>query len=155
MAIDAFTEDYEEIELFGKPALYTISRITRDTVPPAFNVYDIRHSDDGDPDTIEDFVFANHMATVITIDPVEFDPSSFYRPYKNIESGDINFIGKRSQLKEFAKAYITDIEEKNKQEPPTEQEFIEQWRCKCDAFKGHQFEGEVCPFCVANVEKRE
>lgn len=43
MVLDAFTENYDEIELFGKPALHTILKIDRDTVPPHLTlmIYDI------------------------------------------------------------------------------------------------------------------
>lgn len=33
-----------------------------------------------------------------------------------------------------------------------EQEFAEQYRCKCGAFKGAAFEHEICPFCKQPVE---
>lgn len=36
-----------------------------------------------------------------------------------------------------------------------EQEFMERHRCKCGAFKGLQFKGEICPFCNEKVEARE
>ena len=36
-----------------------------------------------------------------------------------------------------------------------EQAFMERHRCKCGAFKGKQWEGEVCPFCHEKVEARE
>ena len=36
-----------------------------------------------------------------------------------------------------------------------EQAFIERYRCKCGAFKGRQFEGEVCPLCDHPVESRD
>ena len=35
MSVNAFTEEYEYIELFGKPGLFTNARIDRDTVPEA------------------------------------------------------------------------------------------------------------------------
>lgn len=36
-----------------------------------------------------------------------------------------------------------------------EQAFLERHRCKCGAFKGKQFEGEVCPLCNTKIEARE
>lgn len=36
-----------------------------------------------------------------------------------------------------------------------EQAFLERHRCKCGAFKGKQFEGEICPLCNTKIEARE
>ena len=36
-----------------------------------------------------------------------------------------------------------------------EQAFIERFRCRCGAFKGRQFEGEICPLCNQPVESRD
>ena len=35
------------------------------------------------------------------------------------------------------------------------QAFMERNRCKCGAFKGKQFKGEICPFCGTKIESRE
>lgn len=35
-----------------------------------------------------------------------------------------------------------------------EQSFIERYRCRCGAFKGRQFEGEICPNCGTPIENR-
>ena len=45
MSVNAFTEEYEYIELFGKPGLFTNARIDRDTVPEGWYAYDLRGSD--------------------------------------------------------------------------------------------------------------
>lgn len=36
-----------------------------------------------------------------------------------------------------------------------DQAFAERHRCKCGAFKGRQFEGEICPLCGTKVEARD
>lgn len=36
-----------------------------------------------------------------------------------------------------------------------EQAFMERHRCKCGAFKGKQFEGEICPLCHTKIEARQ
>lgn len=62
MSVNAREEEYEHIELFGKPALFTNSRIDRTTVPEGFYCYDLRGSDydPGRPVTIENQVTVNH-----------------------------------------------------------------------------------------------
>lgn len=59
---DAYKEDYEHIELFDVPGLFTNSRIDRETVPAGWYCYDLRGSDDdpGDPTTVEEQVTVNH-----------------------------------------------------------------------------------------------
>ena len=46
MAVNARTEEFQHIEVFDKPALFTNWRIARDTVPKGWYCYDIRGSDD-------------------------------------------------------------------------------------------------------------
>ena len=45
MKADARKEEYEHVELFGKAALFTDSRISRFTVPQGWFCYDLRGSD--------------------------------------------------------------------------------------------------------------
>ena len=46
MTFNAMTEHYEEITVCGKPALFTSTRIKRDTVPDGLYAYDVRHDDE-------------------------------------------------------------------------------------------------------------
>ena len=64
---DAYKEDYEHIELFDEPGLFTNSRIDRETVPAGWYCYDLRGNDDdpGDPTTVEEQVTVNHAGTVL------------------------------------------------------------------------------------------
>ena len=59
---DARKEEYEHVELFGKPALFTDSRISRFTVPQGWFCYDLRGSDydPGRPIMVENSVVVNH-----------------------------------------------------------------------------------------------
>ena len=36
-----------------------------------------------------------------------------------------------------------------------EQAFIERYRCRCGAFKGRNFENEICPICGTKVEYKD
>ena len=67
MAVNARTEEFQHIEVFDKPALFTNGRIARDTVPEGWYCYDIRGSDD-DPGALcymEENVVVNHAGSVL------------------------------------------------------------------------------------------
>ena len=72
--LDARKEEYEHVELFGKPALFTDSRISRFTVPQGWFCYDLRGSDNdpGDPATIEKYVSVNHAGTILAPTEIPF-----------------------------------------------------------------------------------
>ena len=67
MAVNARTEEFQHVEVFDKPALFTNGRIARDTVPKGWYCYDIRGSDD-DPGALcfmEENVVVNHAGSVL------------------------------------------------------------------------------------------
>jgi hypothetical protein len=102
MSIDARKEDFEHIELFGKPALFTNSRIDRVTVPGNLYCYDLRGSDN-DPDrpvTVENKVGVNHAGTVLTIEPVTIPEEG----YKRLR-GKINFLGEHLDIPSFCEEH--------------------------------------------------
>jgi hypothetical protein len=74
MSVNARKEDFQEVELFGKPALFTNSRIERATVPDGWYAYDLRGSDydPGRPVTIEAQVVVNHAGANSDARPVKF-----------------------------------------------------------------------------------
>lgn len=98
MKTDAKAERFERAELFGRPALFTGSRIDRMTVPKNLYCYDLRGSDNdpGWPAAVEPRVGVNHAGTVITAEPVDFKG----RDYRLIHGG-INFLGDDAGLTEF------------------------------------------------------
>ena len=67
MAVNARTEEFQHIEVFDKPALFTNGRIARDTVPKGWYYYDIRGSDDdpGELCYMEENVVVNHAGSVL------------------------------------------------------------------------------------------
>ena len=97
--LDARTEEYEHVELFGKPALFTESRISRFTVPQGWFCYDLRGSDNdpGDPVTVEKFVGVNHAGTILTPAEIPFKKGKDYMPIKD----GLNFLGDKMTLEEF------------------------------------------------------
>lgn len=70
--------DYELIELFGKPALFTDERLTLNDVPLGLNLYHIRMSDDnGMFAALEPEVKVNHGGAVITIENIDFGEEEY------------------------------------------------------------------------------
>lgn len=96
--VNARNEEYEYIELFSKPALFTNSRIDRDTVPEGWYAYDLRGSDydPGEPVTVEPNVVVNHAGTVLTHEPISFTKEGFKRL-----RGRLDFLGEHLSLGDF------------------------------------------------------
>ena len=70
--------DYELIELFGKPALFTNERLTLNDVPLGLNLYHIRMSDDnGMFAALEPEVKVNHGGSVITSKNIDFGEEGY------------------------------------------------------------------------------
>lgn len=97
-SINARNEDYEYIELFGKPGLFTNSRIDRDTVPEGWYAYDLRGSDydPGEPVTVEPSVVVNYAGTVLLHEPITIPKERFKRL-----RGRLDFCGYHLTLKDF------------------------------------------------------
>ena len=93
-------EQYQEVELFEKPALFSNGRISRDDLPEGVYCYDLRGSDEdpGDPVSVENRVVVNHVGSVILVTPLEL-PESGYLPLT--EENGLNFNGGFSTLAQF------------------------------------------------------
>lgn len=94
--------DYELIELFGKPALFTDERLTLNDVPLGLNLYHIRMSDDnGMFAALEPEVKVNHGGSVITSENIDLGEEGY------IEFTDEtrpNFLGQGLSIDD----YVTD-----------------------------------------------
>ena len=99
---DEIGEKYQEIELFGKPALFSNGRIDRDKLPEGLYAYDLRGSDydPGMPVTLESHVTVNHAASVITAAPIELPEQGFLY----LGEDGLNFTGGEQTVKEFLHA---------------------------------------------------
>ena len=99
--------EYEEVEAFGVPALFTDERVSAAEIPPGLFRYDLRGSDDdpGEPATVEKYVRVNHAGTLIAAKPIEI-PEEGYRLLT--EDSGLNFTGAALTLPEFRRKYPKD-----------------------------------------------
>ena len=93
-------EQYQEIELFDKPGLFSNGRIVRDNLPEGVYCYDLRGSDydPGDPVCVEERVVVNHAGSVLLTEPLELAEDG--RLMLTEEEG-LNFVGGFSTLTQF------------------------------------------------------
>ena len=91
-------EEYDEIELFDKPALFSNGRVDRDKLPEGLYAYDLRGGDDdpGAPVTVENRVVVNHAGSVILSEPLDFGEADYLALGE-----DMNFTGGEATLKHF------------------------------------------------------
>ncbi len=70
---NAMEEQFEEITVLGKPALFHDMRIERGSVPKGLYLYEVRHDDDGrgDPVQIARGIIVNHFGSIITREPIK------------------------------------------------------------------------------------
>ena len=107
MKADARKEEYDHVELFGKPALFTDARISRFTVPQGWFCYDLRGSDydPGNPIMVEDHVVVNHAGTILTPTDLKLDKRKEHR--RKIGDG-LNFLGESLTLEQFCEEHGLD-----------------------------------------------
>ena len=95
-------EDYELIELFGKPALFTSERLTPEDVPSGLNLYHLRRADEDDRfASIEPEVGVNHGGSVLTNETIDFGENGYIELKDETEP---NFTGQEISIDD----YVTD-----------------------------------------------
>ena len=98
--INAMTERFEEVEVLGKPALFTCLRVDRNTLPPGLFMYEVREDDgmSGIACQIARNIMVNHWGTIITREPIKLPRDG----YLDIDAEDINYgVGGLCTVKEF------------------------------------------------------
>ena len=90
--------EYQEVEVFEVPALFSNGRIAEGDVPEGFYRYDLRGSGDdpGDPAVLENHVVVNHAGTVLAIQPIPIPERGFL----NLGE-ELNFVGGMSTPGQF------------------------------------------------------
>ena len=93
-------EEYQEVELFEKPALFSNGRVSRDDLPEGVYCYDLRGSDDdpGEPIYVENRVGVNHAGAVLLTEPLDLRAEGYLRL---TEEEGLNFTGGFSTLSRF------------------------------------------------------
>lgn len=103
MSVNARTEEFEHLELFDKPALFTNGRIDRATVPDGWYAYDFRGTDD-DPGELcyleERTVVVNHAGTVLLPEKLEFP-----RTGRLHVEDELGFVGDSLTLEQFCQKH--------------------------------------------------
>ena len=96
----AHDEEYQEVKLFDKPALFSDGRIPRDDLPEGVYCYDLRGSDDdpGEPVYVENRVGVNHAGAVLLTEPLDLPAEGYLRL---TEEEGLNFTGGFSTLSKF------------------------------------------------------
>ena len=100
--INIENEGYQQIELLGKPALFTNDRLTDADIPQGLYCYHLRHSDDGGRFcSVEPKVGENHGGLVITKEPLDFGTEGYISFSEDTEP---NFTGEEQTLGEFLRS---------------------------------------------------
>ena len=119
MSVDATKEQFEHIEMFGKPALFTDARVDISTLPLGLYCYNLRGSDNdpGRPVTLELHVGVNHAGTVLTPQKIKIPESG----YKRLKDG-LNFLDEEISLKQFCREYQIDFKPRLAIQPASNRE---------------------------------
>ncbi len=91
-------DEYELIELFGQPALFTNERITDADIPKGMHCYHIRHNDEGEFAAIEKRTAVNHAGSVVTREPINLGDQGYI---SFTDETSPNFTGEVMSLYEF------------------------------------------------------
>ena len=80
MSINAVNERFELVEVCGVPALFTVNRVDRKTVPKGMYAYDMQTSEDdwSQPCLLARQIMVEHYGTILTASPIEL-PRGGYR----------------------------------------------------------------------------
>ncbi len=81
---DAMQEEFEEVMVLGRPALFTGVRIERDTVPEGLYLYEVRGNDNGGDDTVQIAkgipvnCMVPHFGSIITRELLDLPPDGYF-----------------------------------------------------------------------------
>ena len=107
--LDAKTESYELVTLFGHPVIFSNLRLDRNTVPDGLHMYEVRHDDDcqGIPVELANWIMVNFWGTIISDTPFELIQSErVNNAYRYIEENDWNYEAITMTLDEYMKGEI-------------------------------------------------
>ena len=100
--------DFEVVDLFQFPTLFTAERIDRELVPDGWYAYDIRHGDDwGTPCTVEKIVKVNHFGTILLPFALDFKDKDYI---KIDADDDFGYLSVNISFEEYNKALSKEYE---------------------------------------------
>lgn len=107
--LDANTESYELVTIFGHPVIFSNLRLDRSTVPNGLYMYEIRHDDDcqGDPVQVAKWIMVNFWGTILTDTPIELEDRPNGNAIRDIEEDDWNYEAITLSLDEYMKGAYT------------------------------------------------
>lgn len=91
-------DEYELVELFGQPALFTNERITDADVPNGMHCYHIRRGNEVEFSAIEKRIAVNHAGSVVTREPIDLGEQGYI---SFTDETSANFTGEVMSLYEF------------------------------------------------------
>ncbi len=112
------SKEFEVVEIFGKPVLFTNERLRSMDIPGGLFRYDIRHGDDGNMVQLKNYVMVNHSATVICKEAFDMTQESNGNVFTvaeglNMTEDDYNFTGERMTIEEYKNSYDELLQECN------------------------------------------
>lgn len=99
---DAMEEKFDEVTILGKPALFTGTRIERNTVPEGYELYEVRDDERGNAVRIARGIMVNHWGTIITREEIKLPEDGLLV----IGPDDLKYgCGDCSTMKDFMEEY--------------------------------------------------
>lgn len=70
---------YDEVSIFGIPALFTDWRVDRASVPDSLTLYEVRHAEEdwGEPCQIACGILVNFYGTILTVEPLKLPDDDY------------------------------------------------------------------------------
>ncbi len=109
MQVNAMTEEFEHIEIFGKPVLFTNARVDKATIPKNWYRYDIRGSDSnpGSFGTLEHEVAVNHAGTILSPEDIPFSKGKDYNYGYTVETDRYRYLLRCNPIEGDYQAYLS------------------------------------------------
>lgn len=84
--INATAERFEAVEVLGIPALFTVSRVDRSTIPKGMYLYEMQTSEDDwtQPCLLGRKIMVEHFGSILTASPIDLNE----RGYRDMAPGD-------------------------------------------------------------------
>lgn len=105
-------EEFDLVEIFDKPMLFTNERLSDADIPKGLFCYHLREGDDGSFSAIEPKVAVNHGGSVITDQPIDFGNQGHIAFNEFTEP---NFLSEHLTLGEYMRGEFEESEDESQQ----------------------------------------